>query len=59
MCGAELEAGELVPLVPDYQLDAVEIHAVYPAGRRPSIKVRTFADYLATKLVTADGSSLK
>jgi DNA-binding transcriptional LysR family regulator len=56
MCRAELEAGELVPLVPDYQLDAVEIHAVYPAGRRPSIKVRTFADYLATKLVTADGT---
>jgi hypothetical protein len=30
MCGAELEAGELVPLVPDYQLDAVEIHASIP-----------------------------
>lgn len=54
MCRAELEAGELLPLMPDYQLDAVEIHAVYPAGRRPSIKVRTFADFLATKLVTAD-----
>jgi DNA-binding transcriptional LysR family regulator len=54
MCGAELKAGELVSLMPGYQLDPVEIHAVYPAGRRPSIRVRTLSDYLAVKLTVAD-----
>src|SRR6516225_859182 len=26
-------------------------HAVYPGGRRPSLKIRTFPDYLATQLM--------
>lgn len=52
MCRAEVAAGELVPILHDYQLDPVEVHAVYPAGRRPSIKVRAFSDYLAVKLGT-------
>jgi DNA-binding transcriptional LysR family regulator len=51
MCRAELEAGELVAILSDYQLDWVELHAVYPAGRRPSLKVRAFTDYLAAQLV--------
>jgi DNA-binding transcriptional LysR family regulator len=50
MCRAELEAGEVVPVLSDYQLDRVELHAVYPGGRRPSLKVRTFSDYLAAQL---------
>jgi DNA-binding transcriptional LysR family regulator len=50
MCRAELESGELRPVLLDYQLDPVDVHAVYPAGRRPSPKVRAFSDYLAAKL---------
>jgi len=50
MCRAELATGELVPILHDYQLDPVEVHAVYPGGRRPSIKVRAFSDYLAAQL---------
>jgi len=50
MCSAELERGELSRLLPDYQLDPVEVHAVYPAGRRLSPKVRSFSDYLAANL---------
>ena len=50
MCRAELATGELVPILHDYQLDPVEVHAVYPGGRRPSIKVRAFSDYLAVQL---------
>ena len=50
MCRAELEAGEVVSILSDYQLDWVELHAVYPAGRRPSLKVRTFSDHLAAQL---------
>jgi len=50
MCRAELEAGDVVAILTDYQLDWVELHAVYPGGRRPSLKVRTFSDYLAARL---------
>jgi DNA-binding transcriptional LysR family regulator len=52
MCRAELERGELERILRDYELDPVEVHAVYPAGRRPSPKVRTFSDYLSAKLGT-------
>jgi DNA-binding transcriptional LysR family regulator len=51
MCRAELEAGEVVAILSDYQLDWVELHAVYPGGRRPSLKVRAFSDYLAAQLM--------
>jgi DNA-binding transcriptional LysR family regulator len=51
MCRAELEAGEVVAILSDYQLNWVELHAVYPGGRRPSLKVRTFSDYLAAQLM--------
>jgi DNA-binding transcriptional LysR family regulator len=50
MCRAELEAGELAVILADYQLDWVELHAVYPGGRRPSLKVRAFSDYFAAQL---------
>jgi DNA-binding transcriptional LysR family regulator len=50
MCRAELEAGELAVILSDYQLDWVELHAVYPGGRRPSLKVRAFSDYFAAQL---------
>ncbi len=51
MCRAELEAGELVAILCNYQLDWVELHAVYPGGRRPSLKVRAFSDYFAAQLM--------
>lgn len=50
MCRWELDTGALLPILSGYQLDPVEVHAVYPAGRRPSLKVRAFSDYLAAKL---------
>jgi len=55
MCRAELQTGELVSILSDYQLESIELHAVYPAGRRPSVKVRGFSDYLAAKLIADDG----
>jgi DNA-binding transcriptional LysR family regulator len=54
MCRAELEAGELVAILSNYQLDWVELHAVYPGGRRLSLKVRAFSDYFAAQLVHED-----
>ena len=55
MCRAELQSGELVSILSDYQLESIELHAVYPAGRRPSVKVRAFSDFLAAKLIADDG----
>jgi DNA-binding transcriptional LysR family regulator len=53
MCRAELESGELCRILTDYTLDPVELHAVYPAGRHPSAKLRAISDYLARQLQNA------
>jgi DNA-binding transcriptional LysR family regulator len=50
MCRAELASGALVAILSDYRLDPVEVNAVYPGGRRPSLKIRAFSDYLAAAL---------
>ena len=50
MCRAELERGELERILLEYELDPVEVHAVYPGGPRPSLKVRAFSDYLVATL---------
>jgi DNA-binding transcriptional LysR family regulator len=50
MCRAELERGEIRAILPDHQLAPIDVHAVYPAGRRPSAKVRAFSDHLAARL---------
>jgi DNA-binding transcriptional LysR family regulator len=49
-CGAELRPGAVVALLTDYALEPVEVHALFPAGPRPSTKVRAFAYYLAAAL---------
>jgi DNA-binding transcriptional LysR family regulator len=50
MCGPELKAKQLMPLLRDYRLDPVDVHAVFPGGPRPSTKVRAFVDFLAERL---------
>ena len=50
MCRAELERGDVRQILPEYELDSVDVHALYPAGPRPSPKVRAFSDYLTAKL---------
>jgi DNA-binding transcriptional LysR family regulator len=50
MCGPEVNAGALVPLLRGYKLKPVEVHAVFPGGPRPSTKVRALVDYLALEL---------
>lgn len=41
-----LRAGQLVPLLEDFELPPLGIHAVYPANRHVSAKVRAFIDFL-------------
>jgi DNA-binding transcriptional LysR family regulator len=50
MCRAELESGEVRPVLSDHVLEPVEVYAVFPAGPHPVPKVRAFSDYLAAKL---------
>jgi len=50
MAGAELRAGEVVSVLSEYEMDPIEVHAVFPAGPRPSAKVRAFVDFLQTEL---------
>jgi len=47
MCGRELAVGALMPLLRDYALEPILVHAVFPGGPSPSAKVRAFVDFLA------------
>ncbi|WP_426611630.1 LysR family transcriptional regulator [Bradyrhizobium sp. McL0616] len=50
MAGPEIAAGTLIPLLKSYKLPPIDVHAVFPGGRRPSTKVRALVDYLSTDL---------
>jgi hypothetical protein len=54
MCRAELDAGHLVAILSNYQLDWVELRAVYAGGRRLFLKVRALSDYFAAQVVHED-----
>jgi DNA-binding transcriptional LysR family regulator len=42
--GTEIAAGRLVRVLPDYEGPVRPMHVVYPAGRRPTVKVKSFVD---------------
>lgn len=50
MAGKELRNGQLMPLLETYNLEPAEVYAVFPAGPRPSAKVRAIVDHLAGSL---------
>lgn len=49
-CGSELASGALVPVLADWTMDPVELHAVFPAGRAAKHSARAFGEYLAESL---------
>jgi DNA-binding transcriptional LysR family regulator len=49
-CRAEIERGELVRVMEDWEMAKVELHALFPAGRAASPAARAFIDYLAPQL---------
>jgi DNA-binding transcriptional LysR family regulator len=51
-CRAEIERGDLVPLLEDWEMDPVEAHALFPSGRAACPAARAFVDYLAPQLWT-------
>jgi len=50
MAGEELRSGQLVRLLEAYRLDPAHVHAIFPAGPRPSAKVRAIVEHLAMTL---------
>lgn len=50
LIGADLRAGRLVELLPEYRAGELGIHALYPSRRHVAPKVRLMIDYLATAL---------
>ena len=50
MAGEELPDGRLTQLLTSYWLDPAEVYAIYPAGPRPSAKVRSIVDHLGASL---------
>jgi DNA-binding transcriptional LysR family regulator len=45
-CRRELERGELVRLLPEWDSGTVELNAIYPSGRAAKPSARAFVDYL-------------
>lgn len=41
---AEIAAGRLVRVLPDYEGPSRPMYVIYPSGRRPTVKVRSFVD---------------
>ncbi|MEX0915470.1 MAG: LysR family transcriptional regulator [Wenzhouxiangellaceae bacterium] len=50
LIGADLRAGRLVELLPDYHAGELGIHALYPSRRHVAPKVRLMIDYLTSAL---------
>lgn len=47
LIGADLKAGRMIEVLPDYHAPDSAVYAVYPPGRHLSPKVRSFVDFLA------------
>lgn len=48
--GPAIRAGRLVPVLTDWSVVTVPVHAVYPANRHIAVKVRSFVGFLADRL---------
>jgi DNA-binding transcriptional LysR family regulator len=49
-CRAELAAGSLVQLLPDWKMSEVEVHGMFTPGRRPKPAARALVEYLIKEL---------
>ena len=50
MCPHELARGELVVLLPEWELPKIDLWAVFPSGRMASAKARAFAAFVENSL---------
>ena len=49
-CRAELEAGTLVELLPDWERGSIDVHAVFASGRAAKPAAKAFAEFLIEAL---------
>ena len=49
VCGHDLMQRNLVPLLTDYELPALELLAIYPTTQRRAVKVKLFVDFIAKR----------
>ncbi|WP_431264045.1 LysR family transcriptional regulator [Roseateles chitinivorans] len=49
-CRAELASGALVQLLPDWNMNDVEVHGMFTPGRPPKPSARAFVEYLIAEL---------
>ncbi|MEF9673329.1 LysR family transcriptional regulator [Pseudomonas sp. MWU13-2100] len=47
----DLKAGRVTAILPGYQTQSLPIHAVFPANRRQSARVKAFVDYMSDALL--------
>lgn len=50
LVGDALEAGDLVRILPGWQMPTVDAHVVFPASRHVPLRVRAFVDFAAAEL---------
>ena len=46
----ELESGQLIRVLPDWEMGMADIHVVLPAGRAAKPSARAFADFVSSEL---------
>ena len=54
MAGEELRTGQLARILDGHRLEPAEVYAVFPAGPKPSAKVRAIVDHLEASLRAPD-----
>lgn len=57
-CRSEIADGRLVQVLDDWQLDPVEVHAVFPPGRASRPAARALIDYLVEELRPISAASV-
>ncbi|BAU88773.1 LysR family transcriptional regulator [Methylorubrum populi] len=50
MAGEEFRTGQLAQVLEAYRLDPAQVYAIFPAGPRPSAKVRAIVEHLGASL---------
>lgn len=55
-CRSEIESGSLVQVLQDWDMGAVELHAVFPDGRGAKPSAQAFADFLVAEAAHWSGA---
>jgi DNA-binding transcriptional LysR family regulator len=54
----EISSGSLVQLLPDWEMDRIDVHAVHGGGRTAKPAARAFADFLVSEFKIGDALSV-